>query len=58
MLQKLTNGKAFNVMASAQFFTTLSTPGSFGRCLHVSVTKFQDKFAEINFKYVVQTSIS
>ena len=38
-----------------------------GRCLHVSVTKFQDKFAslqqvnspiaEITFKYVVQTSI-
>ena len=24
-----------------------------GSCLHVSVTKFQDKFAEINFKYVV-----
>ena len=29
-----------------------------GRCLHVSVMKFQDKFAEINFKYVVQTHIS
>ena len=29
-----------------------------GSCLHVSVTKFQDKFAEINFKYVVQTHIS
>ena len=29
-----------------------------GRCLHVIVTKFQDKFAEINFKYVVQTRIS
>ena len=28
------------------------------RCLHVLVTKFQDKFAEINFKYVVQTRIS
>ena len=22
-----------------------------GHCFHVSVTKFQDKFAEINFKY-------
>ena len=29
-----------------------------GRCLHVLETKFQDKFAEINFKYVVQTRIS
>ena len=29
-----------------------------GHCLHVSVTKFQDKFSEINFKYVVQTRIS
>ena len=29
-----------------------------GHCLHVLVTKFQDKFAEINFKYVVQTCIS
>ena len=29
-----------------------------GRRLHVSVRKFQDKFAEINFKYVVQTCIS
>ena len=29
-----------------------------GRRLHVSVTKFHDKFAEINFKYVVQTHIS
>ena len=29
-----------------------------GHCLHVSVTKFQDKFGEINFKYVVQTRIS
>ena len=29
-LQKWTNGKAFNIMASAQFFATQSTPGSFG----------------------------
>ena len=29
-----------------------------GHCSHVSVTKFQDNFAEINFKYVVQTRIS
>ena len=29
-----------------------------GHCLHVSVTKFQDKFAEINFKYVGQTRTS
>ena len=28
--QKWTNGKAFNIMASAQFFATKSTPGSFG----------------------------
>ena len=28
-LQKWTNGKAFNIMASAQFFATQSTPGSF-----------------------------
>ena len=37
-------------MASAQFFATQSTPGSFGvtgRCLHVSVTKFQDKFTSL-----------
>ena len=29
-LQKWTNGKAFNIMASAQFFATKTTPGSFG----------------------------
>ena len=29
-LQKWTNGKAFNIMASAQIFTTQFTPGSFG----------------------------
>ena len=37
-------------MASAQFFATQSTPGSFGvmgRCLHVSATKFQDKFTSL-----------
>ena len=28
-LQKWTNGKAFNIMASAQFFATQCTPGSF-----------------------------
>ena len=28
-LQKRTNGKAFNIMASAQFFATQCTPGSF-----------------------------
>ena len=41
MLQKWNNGKAFNIMASAQFFATYSIPGS----LHVSVTKFWHKFA-------------
>ena len=40
-LQKWNNGKAFNIMASAQFFATYSIPGS----LHVSVTKFWHKFA-------------
>ena len=40
-LQKWNNVKAFNIMASAQFFATYSIPGS----LHVSVTKFWHKFA-------------
>ena len=40
-LQKWNNSKAFNIMASAQFFATYSIPGS----LHVSVTKFWRKFA-------------
>ena len=39
-LQKWTNGKAFNMMASAQFFATYSV------CTF-SVTKFQDKFASL-----------
>ena len=43
-LQKWTNGKAFNIIASAQFFATWCTPGSY---LHVLVTKFQDKFASL-----------
>ena len=34
-------------MASAQFLATSSTPGSFGTLLHVSGTKFQDKFASL-----------
>ena len=57
-LQKWTNGKAFNVMASAQFSQHNLRLVVSGCCLHVLVTKFQDKFAEINFKYVVQTRIS
>ena len=41
VFQKWNNGKAFNIMASAQFFATYSIPGS----LHVLVTKFWHKFA-------------
>ena len=37
--QKWTNGKAFNIMARAQFFTTQSTPGSFG----VLFARFSDE---------------
>ena len=44
-------------MASAQFSQHNLRLVVSGCCLHVLVTKFQDKFAEINFKYVVQTRI-
>ena len=47
-LKKWTNGKAYNIMASAQFFETEC-------CLHVSVTKFWHKFASL---WQVNTSSS
>ena len=37
-LLKCTNGKAFNIMASAQFFATYLRLVVWGRCLHVPVT--------------------
>ena len=44
-LKKWTNGKAFKIMASAQFFATQSTPGSFGTLF----ARFSDegKFASL-----------
>ena len=41
--------RLFHIKAtvSAQFFTNLRTPGSFGFCLPVAVTKFCDKFASL-----------
>ena len=41
-LQKWTNGKAFNIMASAQFSQHNLRLVVSGRYLHVSVTKYQD----------------
>ena len=41
------DGKAFNITASAQFFRNIIRLVVSGRCLHVSVTKFQDKFASL-----------
>ena len=47
-LQKWTSGKAFYIMASAQFLQHHLRLIVLGPCLHVSVTKFQDKFASLN----------
>ena len=41
------DGKTFNITASAQFFRNIIRLVVSGRCLHVSVTKFQDKFASL-----------
>ena len=38
-LQKWTNSKDFNIMASAQFFATQSTPGRFG----IRFARFSDE---------------
>ena len=38
-LPKCTNGKAFNIMASAQFFATYLAPGSFGTLFAVTNSK-------------------
>ena len=47
MLQKWTNGKAFNIMARAQFSQHNLRLVVLGCCLHVSVSKFQDKFSSL-----------
>ena len=46
-LQKWTNGKAFNIMARAQFSQHNLRLVVLGCCLHVSVSKFRDKFSSL-----------
>ena len=48
-LEKCTNGKAFHIVASAQFFTIFIQECLLvlERCLLVAVTKFQDKFVRL-----------
>ena len=43
--EKWANGKAFNIMTSAQCFATYLRLVVLGRCLLIVVMKFQDKFA-------------